>query len=177
VILKSEQAEARSLFSFIHKMEKKILMVCLGNICRSPIAEGVMQSKFQKYRIEGSVDSAGVLSYHAGQPPDERAIKISGSYHVDISRQKARKILPSDFDKYDFIFAMDRSVYNSISAVAISGEHAKKIHLFLEYAGNVPGSEVPDPYYSSLDAFDRVFKLVDAACESIIRKWYPHIQS
>lgn len=151
-------------------------MVCLGNICRSPIAEGVMQEKLRKYKINGIVDSAGTLSFHSGCPPDNRAIGISERYQVNISNQLARKINQSDYDDYDYIFTMDKSVYRDVSAAAPSAKHAGKVHLFLEYAGHGTGSEVPDPYYSNADAFDQVFRLIDDACEKIIRKWYPEIR-
>lgn len=153
-------------------MEFKILMVCLGNICRSPIAEGIMQAALKKHHLNGFVDSAGVLSYHSGQAPDKRAIRISGDNKIDISSQLARQIKRSDFEEFDFIFTMDRSVHDSIQAMAPSDSYRKKVHLFLEYAGHPPGSEVPDPYYSGIEAFTRVFVLVDDACERIIQKWH-----
>ena len=156
-------------------MEKKILMVCLGNICRSPLAQGIMEAKLRKYQIAASVDSAGTLSYHAGHPPDERAVDIAKRYQVNIASQVARKIAKSDYDQYDFIFTMDKSVYHSVFAAAPE-KHNQKVHLFLEYAGYNPGTEVPDPYYSDMEAFDKVFKLVDDACEKIVRKWYPNLK-
>jgi protein-tyrosine phosphatase len=156
-------------------METKILMVCLGNICRSPIAEGVMKAAFRKYNIPGSVDSAGVLSYHSGHAPDKRAVRISSNYGVDISSQLARQIRKSDFDEFDFIFTMDQSVQKSIMTLAPSESHRKKVYSFMEFAGYPEGSEVPDPYYSGIEAFEQVFEMVDEACEKIIRKWYPNL--
>jgi protein-tyrosine phosphatase len=152
-------------------MEKKILMVCLGNICRSPIAEGVMQAAFKKYKIAGKVDSAGVLSYHAGEAPDKRAIRTAQSKMIDIGAQVARQIKKSDFDEYDFIFTMDQSVHDSILEMVTSETHKNKIFMFMEYAGYPMGSEVPDPYYSGTEAFENVFLLVEDACEKIIKKW------
>ncbi len=149
----------------------KILMVCLGNICRSPIAEGVMAAKMKKYGVTGNVSSAGILSYHAGSAPDHRAIRISGDMGLDISGQKARQIKKVDFNDYDLIFAMDQPVYDSIKSLAHSEEQRNKIHLFLEYAGYPSGSEVPDPYYSELESFQKVFELVDDACEKIVKNW------
>ncbi len=153
-------------------MEFKILMVCLGNICRSPIAEGIMAAALKKHHLNGHVDSAGVLSYHAGQAPDKRAIRISKDHQIDISSQLARQVKPSDFDEFDFIFTMDQSVHDSITAMAPTDSYRKKVHLFLEYAGHPSGSEVPDPYYSGIEAFTQVFDLVNEACESIIQKWH-----
>lgn len=152
-------------------MGKKILMVCLGNICRSPMAEGVMKYKLKKYHLEGEVDSAGVLSFHAGQSPDKRAIRKTGDKKVDISEQLARQVTKSDFDEFDFIFTMDQSIQDKITGMAVNDQQRGKVHLFLEYAGYPPGSEVPDPYYSGVEAFDQVFNLVDDACEKIITKW------
>jgi len=148
-------------------------MVCLGNICRSPIAEGTMKSRLQQMGIDSHVDSAGILSYHVGEAPDSRAVKISARYKVDISKQVARKIKPTDFDEFDFIFAMDQSVFNSLNTLTKNTAQFKKLHLFLEYAGFKAGAEVPDPYYDELEAFDKVYKLVDEACIKIINKWYP----
>ncbi len=152
-------------------MEIKILMVCLGNICRSPIAEGVMQSVMKKNNLTGKVDSAGILLYHSGQAPDKRAIRISGDNCVDISSQRARQIKPSDFKEYDFIFTMDRSVHMSILDLATDDKVRNKVHLFMEYAGYPEGTQVPDPYYSGMEAFQQVYELVNDACEKIISKW------
>lgn len=145
-------------------------MVCLGNICRSPIAEGVMQSVLKKNNLAGKVDSAGILSYHSGQAPDERAVKISGDFSVDISSQRARQMQPSDFKNYDLIFAMDRTVHKSILDMTKDENLQNKVHLFMEYAGYPAGTEVPDPYYSGMEAFQHVYDLVNDACEKIILK-------
>src|SRR5688572_2583273 len=102
-------------------MEMKILMVCLGNICRSPIAEGIMQAALKKYQLTARVDSAGVLSYHSGHSPDKRAVRISSDKGVDISAQLARQIKRSDFEEFDFIFTMDQSVHKTILSMAPSG--------------------------------------------------------
>ncbi len=148
----------------------KILIVCLGNICRSPIAEGVMQSVLKKNNFPGSVDSAGILSFHSGQAPDERAVKISGDNYVDISSQRARQMKPADFKVYDLIFSMDRSVHKSILGMTRDENLINKVHLFMEYAGYPAGTEVPDPYYSGMEAFQHVYDLVNDACEKIILK-------
>ncbi len=160
-----------SHFFFITLHRMKILMVCLGNICRSPIAEGVMVAKMNKYGVPGSVSSAGILSYHSGSAPDHRAIRISGDKGLDISSQKAQQIKEVDFKNYDLIFAMDQPVLNSIKSLTPLEEHRKKVHLFLEYAGYPSGSEVPDPYYSEIESFQKVFDLVDDACDKIVKKW------
>ena len=109
----------------------KILMVCLGNICRSPIAEGVMQAKFIKYQLSVEVDSAGVLSMHSGETPDERATTVAAKYGVDISKQRARQINKSDFSDFDLILTMDPSVHSQIKRLTSDPEQIKKIQLFL----------------------------------------------
>ena len=128
-------------------------MVCLGNICRSPIAEGLMAEAMKVNHVEGMVDSAGLLSYHQGSAPDRRAIKTAKDRNIDISCQQSRPIQQSDFEKFDYIFAMDIDVYRSVMSQAGSEAERKKVFLFLEYAGYPKGSEVPDPYYSGNEAF------------------------
>ena len=157
-----------------YPMRRKILMVCLGNICRSPLAEGIMQAKLAQYGIDGIVDSAGIIAYHAGSAPDERAIQIAKKFQVDISGQISRQLKKDDFENFDFIFAMDSSVLDAVKRSAPS-KHSGKVHLFLEYSGQ-PGSEVPDPYYEGGLAFQKVFNLIDEACERIIRKWHPELK-
>lgn len=148
----------------------KVLMVCLGNICRSPIAEGVMKEKFTEHGIKGTVDSAGVISYHAGSPPDKRAISVSHKYHVDISEQRARQFRKSDFDEFDLILTMDESVHQDIIAMADSLQSRQKTQLFLEYAGHTGSFEVPDPYWGGASGFDSVFNLISENCERIAQK-------
>ena len=148
----------------------KILMVCLGNICRSPLAEGIMRDKLKQYNISGIVDSAGTASYHIGEPPDPRSIDIALKNGLDISNQMARAFSPSDFDNFDFIFAMDHENLNNILRQARSEKDREKVHLILD---NIyPGSnvEVPDPYYSGREGFENVFKLLDESCSAIAQK-------
>ncbi len=147
-----------------------ILMVCLGNICRSPIAEGVMLAKFLKYRITGKVDSAGVISFHSGEKPDHRAIEIAESNGVDIAGQKARQFMKSDFQDFDLILTMDKSVYDEIRGQANDQNQADKVQLFLPFAGINQSDNVPDPYYGGREGFQLVFSLIDDGCERIIEK-------
>lgn len=146
----------------------KILMVCLGNICRSPIAEGVLASKLP----EGfQVDSCGTISMHEGEHPDRRAVKTAEQYGVDISQQKSRPITAADFDTFDRILCMDKSVYNDVLAKAKNDSHKKKIALFLEEADEANRSkEVPDPYWGELEDFHDVYRLIDNACTKIAEK-------
>lgn len=147
-----------------------ILMVCLGNICRSPLAEGIIKHKLEKAGINCFVDSAGMISYHAGDAPDNRSIEVARKYEIDITCQRARKFSMNDFEKFDLIFAMDVSVYDEIISLTKNKEHHPKVHLLLEYAGYPEGSIVPDPYYGSKHDFEKVFKLIDDAGEKIAYK-------
>ncbi|MEQ8422359.1 MAG: low molecular weight protein-tyrosine-phosphatase [Arenibacter algicola] len=145
-------------------MRTKVLMVCLGNICRSPLAEGILKSKLDKETIQ--VDSAGTASYHIGKKPDSRSISIAKKYGIDISQQRCRQFTAKDFDEYDLIYAMDRSNYENIVALAENENAIAKVNLLL-HRSNVTSKEVPDPYYGGEDGFEEVFQLIDAACNLI----------
>jgi len=146
----------------------KFLMVCLGNICRSPIAEGIMKAKLAAANIQGKVDSAGVLSYHSGEAPDKRAISVAGKYQVDISGQVARQFRKSDFVDFDVILVMDRSVYAEIAALAQTEDERNKVRLFLEFAGINEITEVPDPYYGGQEGFEMVYNMLNEGCNRIL---------
>lgn len=148
----------------------KILMVCLGNICRSPIAEGIMRTKMINFKFNGIVDSAGISGMHAGESPDSRAVSVSKKYNIDISDQIARKFKASDFDQFDLILAMDQSVYAQIQSMTNDENGSIKVHLFLDFAEASPAGDVPDPWYGDQEGFERVFKMIDDGCEKIIRK-------
>lgn len=139
-----------------------ILMVCLGNICRSPLAEGILRTKLTS---DFFVDSAGTGGWHAGQSPDERSIATARNYGIDISNQKARKFTVSDFDTFDHIFVMDQSNYKDILNLAPDDVAKSKVALILG-----PSKEVPDPYYGDQDGFEKVYQLLDQACEEIAIK-------
>lgn len=145
-------------------MRTKILMVCLGNICRSPLAEGILQNKVKPGKV--FVDSAGTAGYHIGERPDIRSIKVANNYGLDITHQRCRRFTPKDFNEFDLIFAMDRSNYADIMAQSVSEADAKKVKLLLEVLGDEL-QEVPDPYYGGDDGFDNVFRLIDSACTII----------
>jgi protein-tyrosine phosphatase len=148
----------------------KILMVCLGNICRSPLAEGILKAKFDELNKTVEIDSAGTGGWHIGSTPDVRSVKAAAKRQVDISMQKARKIQNADLDYYDFIFVMDKSNYADVKLLATSKEQEDKIHLILEFGNVGKGLEVPDPYYGTEKDFDDVFDLLDAACRDIAKK-------
>lgn len=145
-----------------------MLMVCLGNICRSPIAEGVMKHKLKLYGIKAVVDSAGIVAFHAGEPPDSRAITVAGNHGIKIDDQIARKFELSDFEAFDLILTMDSEVHGDILRMASNKNHASKVSLFMRYAGMEP-SEVPDPYYGGRQGFESVFQMIDLACDRIAK--------
>jgi protein-tyrosine phosphatase len=142
----------------------KILMVCLGNICRSPLAEGIMKTKLPENYI---VDSAGTISMHEGEHPDKRAVRTAAGHGIDISKQKSRPIKKSDFENFDIIYCMDRKVYEDVVSKAEYDEQRQKISLFLEAAGDHKNAEVPDPYWGDMNDFEEVFQLLDNACTVI----------
>ena len=146
----------------------KILMVCLGNICRSPLAEGILQSKLPADRF--TVDSAGTGGYHVGERPDSRSIAVARKYGLDITMQRCRKFNVTDFDNFDLIYAMDSSNFSNIIRLARNSDDMGKVKLILEELQ--PGSrlEVPDPYYGGDQGFDNVYQMLDQACDIIANK-------
>ncbi|PQA95137.1 protein-tyrosine-phosphatase [Chryseobacterium shigense] len=142
----------------------KILMVCLGNICRSPLAEGIMKTKLPEFFL---VDSAGTISMHEGKHPDKRSIKTAAHHHIDISDQTSRQITKADFETFDKIYCMDLSVYKDVISKAGNEEQRRKVSLFMEAAGDVENTEVPDPYWGEMKDFEEVFQLLDRGCEAI----------
>lgn len=147
----------------------KILMVCLGNICRSPLADGIMRAKLDEKRISAEVDSCGTAAYHVGEAPDSRMIATAKARGVDISMLQARQFSVSDYDIFNRIYVMDRSNYKNVIALARNEEDKAKVSLLLSHS-NSKYSEVPDPYYGGQDGFDLVFDLVEDACENIAQK-------
>ncbi|WP_339885866.1 low molecular weight protein-tyrosine-phosphatase [Polaribacter vadi] len=147
---------------------KKVLMVCLGNICRSPLAEGILKSKINTSKI--FVDSAGTAAYHVGNLADERSIEVAKKYGIDITNQRARKFTVKDFDAFDVIYAMDESNYQNILMLARNSEDEKKVQLILNVIDADKNASVPDPYYGGNQGFENVYKMLDEACEVIANK-------
>lgn len=139
----------------------KILMVCLGNICRSPLAHGVMQHLVEQQGLGWHIDSAGTGGWHVGAPPDHRAIAVARRHGIDISGQRAQQLQPHHLNSFDHIFAMDRSNLRNLLAMADTPAQRARIRLFLD------DREVPDPYYDD-DLFESVFQMVEARCQEWI---------
>lgn len=149
-------------------MSTKILMVCLGNICRSPLAEGILQSKLPKDQF--IIDSAGTGGWHAGQLPDKRSIETAKKHGIDITNQRARQFKLNDFEDFDYIYTMDISNYKNILSLAPSEMAKSKVKLILNELFPNKNIEVPDPYYGGQDGFEEVFKMLDEACNVIVKK-------
>ena len=143
-------------------------MVCLGNICRSPLAEGILKHKTKN--LEVFVDSAGTASYHIGDLPDKRSIDIANKYKIDLTDQRARQFSESDFDTFDKIYAMDTHNYASIISIARNQDDRDKVDLILNEINPKSFNSVPDPYYGEGDGFQKVYNMLDKACGIIVNK-------
>lgn len=146
----------------------KVLMVCLGNICRSPLAEGILKTKITKDNI--FVDSAGTGAYHVGNLPDIRSIEVAKKYGIDITDQSARKIEFSDLEDFDYIYTMDTSNYKNVLAMAKNDAQKAKIFMIMNELQPQENIDVPDPYYGGNNGFEHVFHMLDKACDVIINK-------
>ena len=147
-------------------------MVCLGNICRSPLAEGIMIEKLKKYNIHFQVDSAGTGGWHVGSAPDKRSIKVASENGIDISNQVCRAITNEDYENYDYLFAMDTSIYKTLNERSPGIEYLANIKLICDINEDYDGINddkmtVPDPYTGELNDFRIVYRMLDLLCE----KW------
>ncbi len=147
---------------------KKILMVCLGNICRSPLAEGILQSKLSSENY--FVDSAGTAGYHVGELPDKRSIEVGLKYGIDITNQRSRKFTKSDFKEFDLIFAMDESNYQNIAVMSDDEADIQKVKMILNEIYPNENRNVPDPYYGGDQGFKNVYRMLDEACNVVASK-------
>jgi protein-tyrosine phosphatase len=145
----------------------KILMVCLGNICRSPVAEGVLKHLSTKKNLALDIDSAGTAGYHIGEQPDKRSIKNAKKNGVDISKLKARKFSKADFDEFDRIFVMDESNYKNVISISSEKHHHRKVDFLLNQLTPGKNLPVPDPYYGNEKEFEDVFQLIYKACDKL----------
>ena len=147
----------------------KILFVCMGNICRSPTAEGVFRHKVKAAGLEDKIhiDSAGTIAYHVGNPPDPRAQSAALNRGIDLSAQRARRVSRRDFEEFDFVIAMDSDNYYELEAICPTG-HEDRLHMFLKFARNSRETDVPDPYYGGVNGFETVLDLIEDASEGLL---------
>lgn len=151
-----------------HNKKVSVLFVCMGNICRSPTAEGVFRHVVKQRNMTDviQIDSAGTHSYHVGESPDSRSQSTALSRGVNLSAQRARQVEPIDFDRFDYVIAMDRANLENLKQVQSTDQHAK-LQLFMDFASDWDQQEVPDPYYGD-DGFDLVFDMVQSASEGLL---------
>jgi len=149
----------------------KILMVCLGNICRSPLAEGILQDMAAKAGLDWTIESAGTNGYHTGEPPHRLSIKVAAQHGIDISTQRSRIFVAADFENYDIIYAMATDVMDEMRSIAGKKFDREKAKLFLneQYAGE--NRDVPDPWYGTESGFHEAFAIIREACEVVVKKY------
>ena len=145
-----------------------VLMVCLGNICRSPLAEGILKSKLDSKKY--NIDSAGTANYHQGKSPDPRSVAVAKKNGIDISKQKAQQFKTKHFEMFDFIFVMDLENYHNVLELATSEADRLKVKLILNESFPNDNAEVPDPYYGGDAGFDHVYSLLESACQKIANR-------
>lgn len=149
----------------------RVLMVCLGNICRSPLAEGILKKKIDDHQLDWEVDSAGTSDWHAGELPDSRSISVARRRGIDITDQRSRQIRAEDLQAFDHIIAMDSSNYGNIINLAQEEAHKDKVSLLLNYKYPGENRAVPDPYLEG--GFDSVFDMIEEAVEAFVQKHKP----
>lgn len=143
----------------------RILMVCLGNICRSPLAHGILESKLPSDKFQ--VDSAGTGNYHIGKQPDHRSIATAKSKGLDLTTQRCRQFEVADFDNFDIIYVMDRSNYENVVKLARNDDDVSKVKLILQHEDSETIKEVPDPYWGEAKDFEDVYHMLDEVCDKI----------
>jgi len=143
-------------------------MVCLGNICRSPLAEGILANKLNKSQFE--IDSAGTGSWHVGNPPDRRSVAVAKKYALDISHLKGRQFSAADYNNFDHIYVMDSSNLSDVLALAPTEEDRSKVSMILDTLFPGEKVDVPDPYHGGDEGFERVYQMLDEACDVIVEE-------
>jgi protein-tyrosine phosphatase len=146
----------------------KILFVCLGNICRSPLAAGIMKKKLHRKKLQAEVDSAGFEDFHTGDGPDPRSVYIASKHGIDITDHRARMFSASDFDNFDRIYVMDTGNFSDVMELARNEQDRKKVHRIMNSIHPGKNKSVPDPYFKGKESFEKVYKLLDKACDSIV---------
>jgi len=146
----------------------RVLMVCLGNICRSPLAEGILKSKVNSTNI--FVDSAGTGNYHIGGLPDDRSIAVAEKYNINITDQRCRQFSVEDFDKFDVIYVMDNSNKRDVLSLARNENDKLKVKMILNELFPNENVDVPDPYTGGLNGFEQVYNMLDKACTVVVAK-------
>ncbi len=149
----------------------RILMVCLGNICRSPIAEGVLKHKAKALGLDWIIESAGTNSFHTGEAPHRFSQKVCKAHGIDISQQRARKFVPEDFERFDKIYALADDVYDEIKRIGGSGANMGKVKLLLNEVHDNCNASVPDPWYGGEEGYLPVYELIEKSCMAIINKY------
>jgi protein-tyrosine phosphatase len=153
----------------------RVLFVCMGNICRSPTAQGVFEHLVEHQGLTSliTIDSAGTHAYHVGEPPDGRATQAARKRGIDLGRQRARRVTEDDFQDFDYVLAMDRNNYDDLMLLCPPA-HRPKLHLFLEFATGMTEDEVPDPYYGGITGFERVLDLIEQAAQGLLAEIRQH---
>lgn len=148
-----------------------VLFVCMGNICRSPTAEGVFRHLVRQEKLEDIIltDSAGTHAYHVGNPPDNRALAAAERRGIELHDLRARRVSPEDFDLFDYVLAMDQDNYENLSAICPPG-YETRLRMFMDYAPHLPIGEVPDPYYGGVSGFERVIDMVEEAAKGLLEE-------
>jgi protein-tyrosine phosphatase len=149
----------------------KILMVCLGNICRSPLAEGILQHKAQQEGLSWTIDSAGTNGYHVGEQPHPLSQKVALLNGIDISKQRARRFTAADFNRFDKIYAMAEDVVEEMQRIARKDFDATKVDLLMNELYPGKNMDVPDPWYGTEPGYHEVFAMIDKACDKIVGKY------
>ncbi|MDB5284453.1 MAG: protein-tyrosine-phosphatase, partial [Bacteroidota bacterium] len=155
----------------LKNMAVKVLMVCLGNICRSPMAHGLLQHKVQQLKLGWEVDSAGTSGYHEGQLPDPRATACMKQHGIDITYQRSRPISYEDLKEYDLVYVMDKSNYKNVTDLARTEEEIAKVKMIMSEVNPNVETDVPDPYYGGDKGFENVYKMLDKATDKIVERY------